>query len=233
MTPVGVIQRQGPAKADDHKISASSMPRGVSLTNRSDLDLLAGFLAGQSNAFDELFVRLTPTVHKNVANAFIRNHLRPSRDDVQETVQSVWASVCGRDYDVLRRFDPTHPQASLRAYVGRFALWRAIDLVRGRRRIEYEAHDSIDFERCTALVDRFSEHVESRDYALTLFSMLYTELRPKGRVALTVLFVEGLSVPEAVRRTGLTESALQTWRRDIRRLARKIRTRLEKESSHA
>ncbi len=229
MTPVGVAVQGLWANG----CCANTTVDAALAADPTDLTLLADFLAGQTSAFDELFVRLTPVIHKSAANAYARCHLRPSRDDLQETVQSIWAAVCARDYEVLRRFDPAHPQASVRAYIGRFALWRAIDFMRSAQRRGLDIHDGIDFERCAQLVDRFAEYVENRDYALTLFSLLYAELRPKGRVALTVLFLEGLTVTEAVRRTGLTESSLLTWRREIRRTARQIRLRLEREDDHA
>ena len=211
------------------RLKNTARPSPPAARTAEDLELLAAFLSGRASAFDVLFRRLTPVVHRNVANAYIRHHQRPSREDLQEAVQSVWAAICARDNEVLRRFDANHPQASVRAYVARFTLWRTVDMIRARGRTDVEQPSSIDFERCTELVDRFGERAENRDYALTLITMLYSELRPKGRVALQVLFVEGLSAKEAVERTGLSEQSLRTWRRDIRRLARDLRRKLDEE----
>lgn len=196
------------------------------------LPTLRRFLDGDHQLFDQVYLYLAAVVYARAASSLALVSRSPAREEVLDVAQSIWLSICEKNYQVLRRFDPHHPRASLRAYVGKFASWRAADLVRSKRRSDAEVpFDPEDFERCLPLVHRFEASFENRDLALAVLGRVHGELRSKGRQALAALYVEGLSTPEAVERTGMSAAALNSWRRDIRQLAKRVRDELEGQPS--
>ena len=169
-------------------------------------ELLVRGLAGDATAY-HLFLR-DLSAH---LRAFLRKRLVQLPDDVEDLVQESLLAV----HIQRHTYDATQP---LTAWVHAIAKYKLIDLLRRRSGREWLT-DSLDDE----MEDLSSSDFEAADARRDLRQLL-GELPDRQRLPIVHTKLEGLSVAEAARVTGMSESAVKVGvHRGLKALAAKIR----------
>ena len=141
--------------------------------------------------------------------AFLRKRLSGSPDDVEDLVQETLIAVHTRRHT----YDPGQP---LTAWVHAIAKYKAVDLVRSRAGRESVALDEED-----AL---FSDSDEEALHARRDVAKLLARLPDRQRLPIVYTKLQGLSVAEAARATGMSESAIKVGvHRGLKALATIVR----------
>lgn len=193
--------------------------------NIDEAALLAAALSGSAEHRRALVRYLNPVIHVRAAAHVARRRrsgMGGSRSDVDDLVQEVWAVLLRDGQAALRRWEPSRG-ASLTTFVGLCASRAIVSYDRGGARrgareicVEASRLDHIEGAR------RHDDRVADIDLVSKVLNKLRSRLSERGEHALDAMFVEGLSVAEAEPRTGMTKSALYTWRREIKLEARKV-----------
>lgn len=158
--------------------------------------------AGEEAAYRESLERIAARLR-----AYLRRRMQATPDDVEDLVQEILLALH------LQRgtYDPALPVSAWVLAVARHKLvdlWRR----RGRREALHEVLDDVDESLLVAEPDAGEAR---RD-----LGRLLLELPAAQRQAILLTKVEGLSVTEASRRTGVSESAIKVQvHRGLRRLA--------------
>ena len=188
--------------------------------------LLNEALGGDPHAVRALIRYLEPKLLLR-ANALLR-HRGPggSRREAMDLVQAAWRDLIADGWQALRRWDPERG-VGLLGYVGVVATHRMISELRraGRARAENPvAGDELD--DFASLCDDLEDKVANREYIELVVHELRSELTRQGDQAFEVLYLEGLSIDEAIAKTGLSRDSLYSYRRRIKRMAKTISERL-------
>jgi len=175
--------------------------------------LRAGFVAGLAGDADAYHAALKELAR--LLRGFLRGRLSRLPDEVEDLVQETLLAI----HNQRHTYDASQP---LTAWVHAIARYKMIDFL--RRRAGREAlHDPLDDELA---VFAQSEH-ESADARRDLAGLLET-LPDRHRLPIVHVKIEGLSVAEAARRTGMSESAVKVGiHRGLKALAALIRRRDE------
>lgn len=158
--------------------------------------------AGDEAAYRESLERIAARLR-----AYLRRRMQATPDDVEDLVQEILLALH------LQRgtYDPALPVSAWALAVARHKLvdlWRR----RGRREALHEVLDEVD-ESLLATAPDAGEARSDLD-------RLLLELPAVQRQAILLTKVEGLSVTEASRRTGASESAIKVQvHRGLKRLA--------------
>ena len=200
----------------------------VPAAGRGEVDpiLLHQALEGGSESVQRLVERLQPTIQAEVALVVLgRSSTGPKtvRLEVEDLVQDVWETLFRDNWRVLRHYQPDRG-ASLKTFVGLVSRRVAIDALRSGRRNPWREQPSPPqhLETNAPLPVSLEQRVQDRNLLEHVYGQLEIELGAKGRSALESLFAEGLSIEEASERTGMTKSALYTWRKRITQRARSL-----------
>lgn len=193
--------------------------------------MLAAALSGSEAHRSALVRHLTPVIHVRAAAHVARRRRAGgggSRADVDDLVQEVWTALLRDGQSTLRRWQPERG-ASLSTFVGLCAARAIVSYDRGgaRRGTRELGVDTFQLESVEA--PRLEARLENLDLVSKLLTRLRARLSERGARALDAMFVEGLSVAEAAPRTGMTKSALYTWRREIKAEALEIMDELNPE----
>jgi RNA polymerase sigma-70 factor (ECF subfamily) len=169
--------------------------------------LLLGGLAGDSSAYHAFLKELSAHLR-----AFLRKRLASLPDEVEDLVQELLLAV----HNQRHTYDPRQP---LTAWVYAMARYKLVDLLRRRSRTEL-LNDPLDEEDDDLLITSDSEAAEARrDLAKLLASLPHRQRAPIIHMKL-----EGLSVAETARLTGMSPSAVKVGvHRGLKALAAKIR----------
>jgi len=169
--------------------------------------LLLGGLAGDSSAYHAFLKELSAHLR-----AFLRKRLASAPDEVEDLVQELLLAV----HNQRHTYDPGQP---ITAWVYAMARYKLVDLLRRRSRKEL-LNDPLDEEDDDLLMSSDSEAAEARrDLAKLLAGLPHRQRAP-----IIHMKIEGLSVAETARLTGMSPSAVKVGvHRGLKALAAKIR----------
>ncbi len=169
-------------------------------------DLMVRGLAGEGAAYHAFLKELSAHLR-----AFLRRRLARLPDDVEDLVQETLLAV----HNQRHTYEADQP---LTAWVHAIARYKMVDLL--RRRAGREAmNDPLDDE----LAVFASSDTEAADARRDLAKLL-ERLPERQRLPIQYMKLEGLSVIEAARATGMSESAVKVGvHRGLKALAAMIR----------
>ena len=146
-----------------------------------------------------------------LVRGFLRRRLSRLPDDIEDLVQETLLAV----HNQRHTYDPAQPVTS---WLHAIARYKFVDLLRRRARTE-ALHDPIDDVDEGLLVADTQDGGVQRD-----LEKLLALLPDKQRLPIVCMKLEGLSVIETARRTGLSESAVKVGvHRGLKALAVKLR----------
>lgn len=146
-----------------------------------------------------------------LVRGYLRRRLSRLPDDIEDLVQETLLAV----HNQRHTYDPAQPVS---AWLHAIARYKFVDLLRHRARTE-ALHDPIDDVDEALLVADTQEGGVQRD-----LEKLLALLPDKQRLPIVCMKLEGLSVNETARRTGLSESAVKVGvHRGLKALAAKLR----------
>ena len=168
--------------------------------------LLASGLAGDATAYHAFLRELSAHLR-----AFLRKRLVHLPDEVEDLVQESLLAV----HNQRHTYDPRQP---LTAWVYALARYKMVDLLRRRSRREL-FNDPLD-EESELFATSDSEAADARrDLA-----KLLADLPDRQRLPIVCMKLNGLSVAETARNTGMSQSAVKVGvHRGLKALAAKIR----------
>jgi RNA polymerase sigma-70 factor (ECF subfamily) len=173
-------------------------------------DLLVRGLAGDAVAYHELLMDLSAHLR-----AFLRRRLGQLSDEVEDLVQETLLAI----HNQRHTFDPAQP---LTAWVHAIAKYKLIDAFRRRARRDVLTVPLDDAHAVLAATD-----VEPAEARRDLAKLL-DGLPARQRLPIVYMKIEGLSVVETARRTGMSISAVKVAvHRGLKALAAKIRDSYE------
>jgi RNA polymerase sigma factor (sigma-70 family) len=186
-------------------------------------------LGGDRRAMQTLVKELRPAIQAAVGSALYRataGEHRDPRQEVLDMVQDVFASLLAHDGKTLRAWDPARG-GSLSTFVGLVARRRVAGVLLSRRRSPYTeppASDVIELRPSDAT--GIEPWVESREQLDEIYDELQQRLGDRGLRLFEMLYVQELSVEEAMEITGMTRDAIYAWRSRVKKklleLQRKI-----------
>lgn len=150
--------------------------------------------------------------------AYLRRRLYGWPDDVEDLVQECLLAMHNQRQSYLR-------EQSVVAWAQAIARHKLIDLLRAKAARE-QLHDPLDDDAQDFLVAAAVEETTARRDVLTLLS----ELPDRHRLPIVHVKLEGLSVAEAARRTGMSASAVKVGvHRGLKALAARCGVRSARE----
>ena len=168
--------------------------------------LLVRGLAGDAAAYREFLKELSTHLR-----GFLRKRLVHLPDDVEDLVQESLLAV----HNQRHTYDANQP---LTAWVQAIAKYKLVDLLRRRAGRELLT-DPLDEE-----IDVFSSADAEAAEARRDLGKLLDQLPDRQRLPIVHVKLEGLSVAETARLTGISESAIKVGvHRGLKTLAAKIR----------
>lgn len=198
--------------------------------------LLREALAGDQVALERLIAALTPVIQARVARALLaRRALRAGgrdvRQDVEDLTQEIWVALFAQGARVLRSWQAARG-LSLPNFVGLVSERHVASFLRsGRRNPHREELATGEDLEATADAPDPEEITAGREQVRLLLDRLFEKLSPLGRQVFEILFVQELSLPEAIAASGLSADALYAWRSRLRRLAHELQQELSRSSS--
>lgn len=164
-------------------------------------------LAGDAAAYRAFLGQLSPHLR-----GFMRKRLSRLPDDVEDLVQETLLAV----HNQRHTYDAAQP---LTAWVHAIAKYKLIDHLRRRSSARHDVTETLDEElEVFASVD--NEAAEARRDVTKLLETL----PEKQRQAIVHMKLEGLSVIETAKLTGMSESAVKVYvHRGLKALAAKIK----------
>jgi RNA polymerase sigma factor (sigma-70 family) len=167
-------------------------------------------LGGDANAYRSFLQALTRHLR-----AFLRKRIAHHPDDVEDLVQEILLSV----HNARHTYRPDEP---LTAWLHAIARYKLMDFYRSRARRE-SLNDPLD-DHAELLASTDDEPAQARHD----IGKLLDNLPDKQRLPIVHMKLEGLSVTETARITGLSESAVKVGvHRGLKALAARIRGRDE------
>ncbi len=168
--------------------------------------LLLQGLAGNASAYEAFLLDLAPLLR-----GFLRRRLAKLPDEVEDLVQELMIAIHNRRHT----YDPGQP---LTAWIHAIARYKLIDLLRRRGRRD-SLHEPLD-DDSELLAAPDHDAAEAR-YDV---EQLLDGLPDRQRLPIRYVKLEGASVADTARRTGLSESAVKIGiHRGLRALAKAIR----------
>jgi len=165
-------------------------------------------LAGDATAYEAFLRHLSAYLR-----GYFRKRLLGLPDEVEDLVQETLLAV----HNQRHTYDPGQP---LTAWVYAIAKYKLVDLLRGRAAHEHK-NDPLDDEH-EMLAHNDADFAAAR---LDLAKLLM-QLPPRQRQPIIHMKLEGFSVVETARITGMSESAVKVGvHRGLKALAAMIRTR--------
>ena len=143
---------------------------------------------------------------------FFRRRLAQLPDDIEDLVQETLLAV----HNKRHTYDPSQPVTTWMVAIARYKL---VDLLRARAGRE-ALHDPLDDD-----LDELASAAEpAAQEARRDLRVLLARLPDKQRLPIECVKIEGLSVEETARRTGLSESAVKVGvHRGLKVLAARVR----------
>lgn len=168
--------------------------------------MLVRGLAGDAAAYHECLKALSAHLR-----AFLRRRLSRLPDDVEDLVQETLLAI----HNQRHTYDADQP---LTAWVHAIARYKLVDLLR-RRAAKEALHDPLDDD-----TEVFAASDDDAADARRDLVVLLNQLPPRQRLPIVHMKLEGRSVTETARLTGMSESAVKVGvHRGLRALAAMIR----------
>ncbi len=195
----------------------------------ADAGLIEAALRGERVAVRRLMERLTPVIRARVLR-LTRGLPGPGGHDADDLVSEVWARLLESDAQRLRAFDPARGK-TLEGFVSLIAGQLVITEARaaraekrgsGRAPEPLDAADSVPAAQTDA--EGLMAQAEGFD---ALWAHLEGQLSDRGRLVLRLVYVDGLTVPEAAAALGVTAQVVYNWQFKIRGLAEAWRARAD------
>ena len=193
--------------------------------------LVAGALAGERLAVARLVATLTPVVQARVARTllsrrFTRGAGRDVRPEVEDLSQDVFLALFASDGRVLRSW-AAERGLSLENFVGLVSERHVVSFLRSGRRNPWKEEPTAGEDLDVRVDEPDPEEVAaSRQQLRLLLDRLRESLSPLGMHLFQLLFVQELSLQEAMAVSGLSADAVYAWRSRLRRLARELMSEL-------
>jgi RNA polymerase sigma-70 factor (ECF subfamily) len=169
--------------------------------------LLIRGLVGDASAYHLFLGELTAHLR-----SFLRRRMSRLPEEIEDLVQELLLAI----HNQRHTYNPGQP---LTAWVQAIARYKLIDLLRRRSRTDGLNDPLEDDDEFLAVVD--TERAEAR-YDL---AKLLQQLPDRQRLPILYVKIEGGSVAEAAKRTGMSESAVKVGiHRGLKALAVKIRS---------
>jgi RNA polymerase sigma-70 factor (ECF subfamily) len=186
---------------------------------RTEAELIAAVLAGDSASFEPLVVKYSPRVF-----ATARRYAR-RESEVEDIVQEVWLKA----FHKLKSF---RGEAPFEHWLMRMAVRTCYDFLRGHQRNRESSFSEIS-EPEEDWLDRFvADPVsapENADAAKLLVDRVLEKLSPAARLVITLLEIEDRSVKEIAEITGWSVPLVKVRAFRARGEMRKILSRMTKE----
>lgn len=198
--------------------------------------LVGEALAGDQLALTRLVAALTPVVQARVARTLLarpsqRSGGRNVRQEVEDLTQEIFLALFSRSAHVLRSWRAERG-LSLENFVGLVSERHVVSFLRsGRRNPWKEDLATGETLEATAGDPGPEEEAASREQLHLLLDQLRQSLSPLGRQLFDLLFVQELSLPEAMAASGLSADAVYAWRSRLRRQARELLAELSRSPS--
>jgi RNA polymerase sigma-70 factor, ECF subfamily len=169
--------------------------------------LLIRGLAGDATAYHIFLGELAAHLR-----SFLRRRLARLPEEVEDLVQELLLAI----HNHRHTYDPEQP---LTAWVQAIARYKLIDLLRRRSRTDV-LHDPLDEEE-----ELFAAPDAGAAEARYDVAKLLQELPDRQRLPILYVKIEGGSVADTAKRTGMSESAVKVGiHRGLKALAAKIRS---------
>jgi RNA polymerase sigma-70 factor (ECF subfamily) len=203
----------------------------------AETELIAGALAGSPAAVRALIDAVGPVAQARVARALLRSATgrkqgRDLRQDIEDFVQEVFASLFADGARALRAWDPNRG-LSLANFVGLVAEHQVASILRSGRRSPWTDEPMVadDLNRTAGSVDGSDERVYSREVLVELLDRLRVELTPKGLHLFQLLVVEERAAEDVSAQTGMSLDAVYAWRSRLGKVVRRVADEITKERS--
>jgi len=203
----------GSARLDFSPVRHSSM---IPPMERTEAELIAAVLSGDSASFEPLVVKYSPRVF-----ATARRYAR-RESEVEDIVQEVWLKA----FDKLRTF---RGEAPFEHWLMRMTVRTCYDFLRGHQRNRESSFSEIS-EPEEDWLERFvadpGSAAEDADAAKLLVRRIMEKLSPSARLVLTLLELEDRSVKEISKITGWSVPLVKVRAFRARAEMRKILARM-------
>ena len=186
------------------------------MEERSEAELIAAVLSGDSASFEPLVVKYSPRVF-----ATARRYAR-RESEIEDIVQEVWLKA----FDKLKSF---RGEAPFEHWLMRMAVRTCYDFLRGHQRNRESSFSEITdpeedwLERYVAAPESASEDA---DAAKMLVNRVLEKLSPSARMVITLLEIEDRSVKEIAEITGWSVPLVKVRAFRARAEMRKILARM-------
>jgi RNA polymerase sigma-70 factor (ECF subfamily) len=186
---------------------------------RTEAELIAAVLAGDSASFEPLVVKYSPRVF-----ATARRYAR-RESEIEDIVQEVWLKA----FHKLKSF---RGEAPFEHWLMRMAVRTCYDFLRGHQRNRESSFSEIS-EPEDDWLDRFvadpGSAPENADAAKLLIDRVLERLSPAARLVITLLEIEDRSVKEIAEITGWSVPLVKVRAFRARGEMRKILSRMTKD----
>jgi len=186
---------------------------------RTEAELIAAVLAGDSASFEPLVVKYSPRVF-----ATARRYAR-RESEIEDIVQEVWLKA----FHKLKSF---RGEAPFEHWLMRMAVRTCYDFLRGHQRNRESSFSEIS-EPEDDWLDRFvadpGSAPENADAAKQLIDRVLERLSPAARLVITLLEIEDRSVKEIAEITGWSVPLVKVRAFRARGEMRKILSRMTKD----
>jgi RNA polymerase sigma-70 factor (ECF subfamily) len=183
---------------------------------RSEAELIAAVLQGDSASFEPLVAKYSPRVF-----ATARRYAR-RESEIEDIVQEVWLKA----FDKLKTF---RSEAPFEHWLMRLAVRTCYDFLRGHQRNRESSFSEIS-EPEEDWLDRFvadpGSAAEDADAARLLIERVLEKLSPSARLVITLLEIEDRSVKEIAATTGWSVPLVKVRAFRARGEMRKILSRM-------
>ena len=188
----------------------------ISAMERSEAELIAAVLSGDTASFEPLVQKFSPRVF-----ATARRYAR-RESEIEDIVQEVWLKA----FDKLKSF---RGEAPFEHWLMRLAVRTCYDFLRGHQRNREMSFSELSGPEEDWL-DRFVTAPESAgenaDAARLLVNRVLEKLSPSARLVITLLEIEGRSVKEIAELTGWSVPLVKVRAFRARGEMRKILSRM-------
>jgi RNA polymerase sigma-70 factor (ECF subfamily) len=186
---------------------------------RTEAELIAAVLKGDSASFEPLVARYSPRVF-GTARRYARRE-----SEVEDIVQEVWLKA----FDKLKTF---RGEAPFEHWLMRMTVRTCYDFLRGHQRNRESSFSELS-EPEEDWLERFATDqgnaAEEAEAAKTLVDRVLAKLSPEGRMVIQLLEIEDRSVKEIAELTGWSVPLVKVRAFRARGEMRKILARITKE----
>ena len=198
----------------------------AALTKEYSKNSLDEVLRGERRKVRKFVDVVTPVIQARVARILLSQGRTSCggriREEVADITQEVFVLLFADQGRVLRLWEPSKG-LSLKNYVGLIANRHTLSMLRSKRRSPFTEMPTEDSELqfLAEGVPSAEGQVASRDLLREVFRRTQEALSPTGMHLFELLFLEEQEIPEIIRKTGMSDSAVYAWKSRLRKLLKK------------